>query len=229
MNCQMREKNSSRVKPACSKIANRVPRGMSFPYGTMTRRVLPSGPLFTNARWLPFPRSGASAKPAFRSAWIIFFEERDGSRTRQKRFQAEWYSAFRKLMTAPPLLEGQAVSHWRYRVQQLLQELSVLFQESIRKKQPQAQGIWKHTVCSLSRSQPLDDSASLGYSPFTKGSIPDSAGAGNAGPGYDDTTDHIGIIAQELEPVAVKKQQAVRPSTLRQAQSSGRTEGEAKR
>ncbi len=31
---------------------------------------------------------------------------------------------------------------------------------------------------------------------------------GRGGPGYDDTTDHIGVIAQELEPVAVKEQQA---------------------
>ena len=44
-------------------------------------------------------------------------------------------------------------------------------------------------------------------------SIPDQRSGGNVGigtsvPGYNDTTDHIGIIAQELEPVAVKEQQA---------------------
>ncbi len=183
MKCQMREKKSSRVKPDCSKIASRVPRGMSFPYGTMTSRVLPSVPIFTKARWLPFPRSGASEKPAFRSARIIFFEERDGSRTKRRRFQAEWYSAFRKPKKVSLLLEDQAVSRWRCRARRLLRERFLLFQESAHKRQPQAQDIWKRTVCSLSRLQLLDGSVSLGYSPCARRSIPGLTMSGNVGMG----------------------------------------------
>ena len=108
-----RRRNSSRLKPACSRTESTVPRGISFPYGTMTRRVRPAGSRRTNARWLPLPRSGASRNPALRSATMIALEESDGSRITRRRRQGVRRSEIETREPAPCRQADQA--SWRSR------------------------------------------------------------------------------------------------------------------
>ena len=72
------EKNSSLLRPACSRIARRVPFGIVFLSGTTTSLLIP-GALLTKALWPPFPLLGASSNPALRRALISSFKDRDGS------------------------------------------------------------------------------------------------------------------------------------------------------
>ena len=112
VNDQSRCRNSSRVSAACSRMDSRVPRGISLPYGTITSRTRPDGSRFMNARWLPFPRSGASVNPALRSAWIIALEESDGRRIKTGRCQAAWRTGPGRLRRALRLQEGRAAWRW---------------------------------------------------------------------------------------------------------------------
>jgi len=153
-------RNSSRVRPACSNIARRVPRGMSFPCGTMTRWVFPSGSDLTNARWLPLPRSGASINPALRRARMILLEERDGSRTRRPKCQGGLCIGFQRIEKAPNRQRAGASWRWPYRAQRLLPKLPLLSRVSLHKKRLQARDTWKRISCLLSKSQRLDGNAS---------------------------------------------------------------------
>ena len=108
-----RRRNSSRLRPACSRTESTVPRGMSFPYGTMTRRVRPAGSRRTNARWLPLPRSGASRNPAWRRAEIIARDESDGSRITRRRRRGVLRSEIGTREQAPCRQADQA--SWRLR------------------------------------------------------------------------------------------------------------------
>ena len=143
-----RSRNSSRLKLACSKIASSVPRGMSFPFGFF----------FMNARWLPLPLSGASAKPAFRIARMIFCEESDGNRTRRRQSQGTRCSGIRNARLAERRPTGPVSWRWRGRAPLLLSARQLLFWESDRKMQPQLQDIWKRIGDLHSKSQRLSGS-----------------------------------------------------------------------
>lgn len=160
--------NSSRLKPAWSRMDRRVPRGMSLPCGTITKRILPAASRLTNARWLPLPRSGASTNPPLRNALMIAREESDGSRITQRRFQGVWCSGvwMRGWAQHWPAVPG--AWHWTYTTPPPLPAQPWPSPAWSRTRPPQAQDIWTRTVGLLSRSLPSSNIVSSSHVEYSR-------------------------------------------------------------